>query len=67
MKEVELYYLGEKISSSKIENGIVLFKGLISGKEYSIIILGEKKKDTISLKFKAEELVDLSKEPALHK
>jgi DNA helicase HerA-like ATPase len=66
-KEVELYYLGEKISSSKIENGVVLFKGLIAGKEYSILILGEKKKDTISLKFKAEELVDLSKEPALHK
>jgi DNA helicase HerA-like ATPase len=67
-RTAELYYLGEKISSSKIANGFLYFENLIKGKEYTLCLLGERKKDTITLKFKAEERdLDLSEKLALPK
>ncbi|MGC8662479.1 MAG: ATP-binding protein [Candidatus Micrarchaeia archaeon] len=54
-KKVELYFLSEKIASSYIENGSVRFDKLIKEKEYKILVLGERKKDTLSLKFKVDK------------
>jgi len=62
-KLVELYYLGEKISSAVVVNGEVAFDNLIIGKRYKLLIPAEHKKDTKSMIIKAEALS--AKEPAL--
>jgi len=62
-KLVELYYLGEKISSAIVVNGEVTFDNLIMGKKYKLLIPAEHKKDTKSIIIKAEALP--VKEPAL--
>ena len=62
-KLVELYYLGEKISSAIVANGEVTFDNLIIGKRYKLLIPAEHKKDTKSMIIKAEALS--AKEPAL--
>ncbi|MFP3215430.1 MAG: DUF87 domain-containing protein [Candidatus Micrarchaeota archaeon] len=62
-KLVELYYLGEKISSAVVVNGEVTFDNLIIGKRYKLLIPAEHKKDTKSMIIKAEALP--AKEPTL--
>jgi len=52
-KKAELYFLGEKIASSTIKSGKVSFDVFIKGKEYKLAVLGEHKRDTLFIKFRA--------------
>jgi len=57
---VDLHYLGERRASALLSSsGNVIFKGLIEGAQYTLLLRGEKAKDSISLKFSASDHVTL--------
>jgi hypothetical protein len=61
-KRIELAYIGEKeFSGATDDSGAVVVGGLLSGKQYTMAVLGEKKKDTrtFMIQGSSENLVKL--------